>query len=326
MAERFRPIYPTMKRPLSLLAALAAASTFATACGFEPSGNVVAPSAIGNDFGTGASVTPAPIPPTPVPAVPVAPAYLGEWASIQRTSARSVAFPTLSSCADFRVQVTSQTSTAVAGNFSALCPGNVSLSGSLSGQLGGPAIPILFSGTGTAPGLPSCSFSLNGTATISGDTITVPYTGTTCLGPVSGTEVLRRPAPTAPPAPTPTPPPPPSPADPILGCGGLVADKLALVTCIHDRLNPPHTAAGAFEITKRVAWALRGEGAGLLIKNGGENIVSWRGYSFSASRICAPDGHIYKVLSDVPTTNGASWQDNDFVDPRLYVPAIDPTL
>jgi hypothetical protein len=30
------------------------------------------------------------------------------------------------------------------------------------------------------------------------------------------------------------------------------------------------------------------------------------------------------VLSDVPTTNGPSWQDNDFVDRDLYVRAMDP--
>ena len=52
--------------------------------------------------------------------------------------------------------------------------------------------------------------------------------------------------------------------------------------------------------------------------------MSWKGYSFAAARICYPDGHIYKVLSDVPTTNGPSWQDNDFVDRSLYVPAINP--
>ncbi|HJZ78640.1 MAG TPA: hypothetical protein VKE51_43230 [Vicinamibacterales bacterium] len=97
-----------------------------------------------------------------------------------------------------------------------------------------------------------------------------------------------------------------------------------LVACVHAAVNPSHTVEGAFEVTKRVAWLLRGSGAGLLIKNGGENIVSWRGYSFAAGRICYPDGHIWKVLSDVPGTNGPSWQDNDFVDRSLYVPAIDP--
>ena len=102
------------------------------------------------------------------------------------------------------------------------------------------------------------------------------------------------------------------------------ADKQKLSECVVNAIAPAHTEAGAFEVTKRIAWLLRGEGGGLLIKNGGENIVSWKGYSFAAARICYPDGHIYKVLSDVPTTNGPSWQDNDFVDRSLYVPAIDP--
>ena len=57
--------------------------------------------------------------------------------------------------------------------------------------------------------------------------------------------------------------------------------------------------------------------AGLLIKNGGENIVGWQGYSFAAARICYPDGHIFKVLTDVPSTNGPSWQDNGFVDTQF---------
>jgi hypothetical protein len=89
-------------------------------------------------------------------------------------------------------------------------------------------------------------------------------------------------------------------------------------------LNAPHTPEGAFDVTKRVAWALRGEGGGLLIKNAGDNIVPWQGYSFSAGRVCYPDGHIFKVLSDVPTTNGPIWLDNGFVDRSLYVAAIDP--
>jgi len=91
-----------------------------------------------------------------------------------------------------------------------------------------------------------------------------------------------------------------------------------------DRVNPPPTVEGAFDVTKRVAWALRGEGAGLLIKNAGENVIAWQGYNFPAGRICYPDGHIFKVLTDIPSTNGPSWQDNDYVDRSLYVPAIDP--
>jgi hypothetical protein len=96
------------------------------------------------------------------------------------------------------------------------------------------------------------------------------------------------------------------------------------VACIVAAIRPARTVEGAFEVTKRVAWQLRGSGGGLLLKPGGENVVTWRGVSFAAARICFPDGHIWKVLSDVPTTNGPSWQDNDYVDRSLYVPAIDP--
>jgi hypothetical protein len=127
---------------------------------------------------------------------------------------------------------------------------------------------------------------------------------------------------------TPAPGPGPSPNPGNGNCDSLVNNKPALVECIHSSLGyKPTNEVQAFEVTKRVAWALRGEGAGLLIKNGGENIVSWQGYSFSASRICYPDGHIFKVISDAGPggANSPSWQDNDFVDRNLYVPAIDPS-
>jgi hypothetical protein len=135
-------------------------------------------------------------------------------------------------------------------------------------------------------------------------------------------QAFRTPAPVKPPPPTGS----PAPAGNWQVCSSYIGDKSALATCVHDAVNP---AAGsvdaAFEVTKRIAWLLRGEGAGLLIKNGGENIVSWQGYSFSAGRICYPDGHIYKVVGDVGGANTASWGDNGFVDRSLYLPAIDPS-
>jgi hypothetical protein len=143
------------------------------------------------------------------------------------------------------------------------------------------------------------------------------------LGPWSSVQSFRTPA--APPPPPP--PPPPGGGGDWQSCGSLVNDPPALVRCVHATILPTNTET-AFEVTKRVAWLMRGGGAGLLIKNGGENIVGWRGLSFSASRICYPDGHIWKVLSDVGPggANGPAWQDNDFVDRSLYVPAIDPSL
>jgi len=306
-----------MNRTMSRLIAVAAVSVLATACAFERSSSEAllptAPSSGSSGNGGSNNSTPS---------------YLGTWTSQSLTG-----LPSAASCTNFQWRVTAQTATTLAGDFSALCTGNITISGSASGQLplnGGTTVPMTANGSATVPGLPACNFSLNGTGNIeNNETIRIDYTGTTCLGPVHGSETVHRKAPAPPPAPTPTPTPPPAPPpppdDPLFGCGGI-QDKMDLVDCIHGHIQP-HDQYGAFEVTKRVAWALKGEGAGLLIKNGGENIVPWQGYSFSAGRLCYPDGHIYKVISDVGPggLNGPSWQDNGFVDRSLYVPAIDPS-
>lgn len=101
---------------------------------------------------------------------------------------------------------------------------------------------------------------------------------------------------------------------------------LDLVRQIRDQIQP-RSEAGAFEVVKRVAWALRGEQAGLLLKPSGENIITWKGRSFSVSRVCYPSGRIFKILSDAGNggKNGAQWVYNDTVDPARYVAAIDPS-
>ena len=144
----------------------------------------------------------------------------------------------------------------------------------------------------------------------------------TTAGPFSAIQAFSMPDPPPPPPPVPVPGPDPGPTGDWQSCVPTPGE--ALVACVLTAVNPAHTEEGAFEVTKRVAWLLRGQGAGLLIKNGGENVVTWKGFSFAAARICYPDGHIYKLLTDVPTTNGPSWQDNGFVDRSLYMPAIDP--
>lgn len=83
----------------------------------------------------------------------------------------------------------------------------------------------------------------------------------------------------------------------------------AIVACVNTAINPPHTVEGAFEVVKRVAWLTRGSGYGLLRKDGGENIVFWNGTWFAAARIVLPNGNLFKLLSDVPTTNGPGWTD-----------------
>ena len=106
-------------------------------------------------------------------------------------------------------------------------------------------------------------------------------------------------------------------------CAGL--QTATLVGCVWNAVRPTESV-GDFEVVKRVAWLLRGEGGGLLIKESGENVVRWQGYSFSATRICFPDGHIYKIIGDAGPggANSPGFSDNDFVDRALYVPAIDP--
>lgn len=302
-----------MKRTFLLLATLAAALTFAAACAVESSTNILAPTA------PPTAATPSAAPPS----ASTSP-YAGTWLS------ETFAVPAPGSCGNFQWQVTNATSTSMAGNFSATCAGNIAIAGSASGQLVGTTVPLTVTGTATYAGVISCDFSLSGTGVIdNNDTLTVPYSGTTCFGPVSGTERLHKPtqAAPAPEPPAPAPNPPAAPGDPLFGCGSI-GDHLQLVECIWDHIHPTDHIT-AFDVTKRVAWALRGEGAGLLIKNGGENITAWRGYSFSSSRIVYPDGRLVKVIYDAGPggANGPSWQDSgDYVDRSLYVPAIDPTL
>jgi len=148
------------------------------------------------------------------------------------------------------------------------------------------------------------------------------------VSPWSGVQVFTTPVPVAP------------PSSGGGGGGGVVVGGswkncgstpgYTLVDCVRNAVNPSGNGDLAFEVTKRVAWLLRGSGAGLLIKNGGENTTLWMGYSFSISRIAYPNGGIVKVVSDAGPggSNGAAWDESlnypGSVDPALYVPAINP--
>jgi hypothetical protein len=297
-----------MKRILLLLATLAAASTFATACAVESSTTVLSP-------------TTPDAPATPLPSAPTTVTWQSE----------TFALPSPGSCGNFQWQVTNATPNSMSGNFSGTCAGNIAFTGSASGTLVGKTVPLTVTGVATYAGVITCPFDLSGTGVIEdNDTLlTIPYSGTTCFGPVSGTQRLHKPVKDEPPpaVPAPLPDPPAPPGDVLFGCGGI-PDHQLLVNCIWDHIRPTD-GYSAFEVTKRVAWALRGEGAGLLIKNGGENIIGWRGYSFSMGRIVYPDGRLVKVIYAVgpASENGPSWQDNgDYVDPVFYLPAIDPSL
>jgi hypothetical protein len=139
-------------------------------------------------------------------------------------------------CGSFQWTIVTQSATEIGGTFSASCLGTISLSGNATGRLNGNTMDIAVSGAASLAGI-SCSFSITGTGTFQDDTIRVPYNGTTCLGPVSGTETLRRgtlpglPGPPQPPAPPPPPPPPP----PGSGIPCALGDGEDIVDCVASR-------------------------------------------------------------------------------------------
>lgn len=100
--------------------------------------------------------------------------------------------PPTGACTGFQWRITNVTGSTVTGDFIATCAGNIPVTGTASGTMTGNNIAWSASGAATAAGVADCRFLLSGTAVMEGDTIRVPYTGSTCLGPVSGTETLRK--------------------------------------------------------------------------------------------------------------------------------------
>ena len=115
----------------------------------------------------------------------------GSWATTQ--SLPGVSGSLQDSCVNFKWTVTEHTATSAAGTFSATCLGNMQVQGSANGTLNGITLTWAANATAVVPGQPACQIALNGTATLEADNrIRIPYSGTTCLGPVSGTEIISR--------------------------------------------------------------------------------------------------------------------------------------
>jgi len=112
----------------------------------------------------------------------------GTWVTVDSIPGASIN----DSCTNFNWAVTEYTGQTAKGTFSARCYGNVDISGSAQGTLSGVNVTWSATATATMAGLPPCAISLSGVATLGTDKITIPYSGTTCIGPVSGTEVLKR--------------------------------------------------------------------------------------------------------------------------------------
>ena len=114
-------------------------------------------------------------------------ALVGTWAS-----ASTNIIPSASSCTDFKWTPTQQSPTSAMGAFSASCAGDLKVSGTAAGALTGTTITWNAQGIASTPQVASCAISLNGTAELGVSSIRVPYSGTTCLGAVSGVEILNK--------------------------------------------------------------------------------------------------------------------------------------
>ena len=116
---------------------------------------------------------------------------VGTWGTTQSLPGSSGSLA--DSCVDFTWTVTQYSGSSGSGTFSAKCMGNVQVAGSASGTLSGTTLTWSANATGTVPNAPPCAIALSGTATLeSNNKIRIPYAGTTCLGPVSGTEVIQK--------------------------------------------------------------------------------------------------------------------------------------
>ena len=190
-------------------------------------------------------------PTTPSPGAPSPPAgsstMMGSWQSQTNTP-----LVDSSTCGQWKWVITSQTATSIAGTFTAVCLGSVPFSGSGVGQLNvDNTVKITVTGSANIQGV-TCNATINATATLENDMVTIPYSGDTCLGPISGVEYLRRPSPPEAPAPPPPPPPPP-PSQPSVKCASNNPDFI--INCISNTY-PERLVAGVTVDQRRenMAW------------------------------------------------------------------------
>jgi hypothetical protein len=103
----------------------------------------------------------------------------------------------------------------------------------------------------------------------------------------------------------------------------MTVEHLDIVQQLYQEAPAERTLEGALAFTLRVIERLNrqfpDERAGLLIKKAGENILVFDSTSVSVARICYPNQKLYKVLSDVPATNGPQWLDDGFAQVGGYV-------
>jgi len=156
---------------------------------------------------------------------------IGTWTSAPGTTgglmahvlnhARTTDITSSSGCNSIQWIVSSQSGSSATGELRMECK-SVFVLGTGTANVSGSSVAFTLGGTATMPS-GGCTFNVSGTGALTSDTLTLPYSGTTCLGPISGNEVLQRnrPAPTPTPEPEPTPTPTPTPTP---GPSGVASD------------------------------------------------------------------------------------------------------
>lgn len=110
----------------------------------------------------------------------------GTWSSVSSNTS------VLDTCTNFTWAVTEKSGNTGAGTFTATCLQTLNVTGQASGVLVGDTVTWQATAVGASPGFPDCAMTLSGAAVLEGNQIRIPYTGSTCIGPVAGTEILRK--------------------------------------------------------------------------------------------------------------------------------------
>jgi hypothetical protein len=111
--------------------------------------------------------------------------YLGTWSGPANA-------PAAQSCAGLQWNITSQSGNQASGDFTATCADGVTLAGTVTATHGETTIPWASTGIASKESA-TCPFNMTGTGTFQGTSnIVVSYAGTSCNGPFSGSETIKR--------------------------------------------------------------------------------------------------------------------------------------
>ncbi len=125
-----------------------------------------------------------PLSPTDVSITPV---LLGTW----QLSTASSGLPTAGECSELTFSFDQQQGDVYTGTFDGVCGDGTMLTGTATGTYQDGVMTVHAVGTASQGGI-ECAFTLDGTALVTETQINIEYSGTSCLGPVSGSEVLER--------------------------------------------------------------------------------------------------------------------------------------